>query len=138
MMHSRNNLHGLGGTGVPRFSPLLCQPMVELCLSLPTWLWSRGGINRALARSAFADMLPPAIRRRTSKAGPDSFIRSLFQFHRPQIGQLLLRGRLAEHGLIDRAAVAAALETDVLSGDAIVYRLLDLLEAETWARSWEG
>jgi hypothetical protein len=40
--------------------------------------------------------------------------------------------------LIDRDAVAGALATDVLSGDTVVYRLLDLLEAEAWARSWSG
>lgn len=138
LMHAQNNVHSLGGIAVPRFSPLLSQPMVELCLSLPTWLWSSGGINRALARAAFADVLPPAIRQRTSKAGPDSFIRSLFAVHEMPIRDLLLGGLLADHGLIDREAVAVALETDVLSGDAIVYRLLDLLEAETWARSWGG
>ena len=138
LMHAQNHVHSLGGIAVPRLSPLLSQPMVELCISLPTWLWCSGGINRAPARAAFADVLPPAIRRRTSKAGPDSFIRSLLAVHQMPIRDLLLGGRLADHGLIDCDAVATALETDVLSGDAIVYRLLDLVEAETWARSWGG
>lgn len=138
LMHAQNHVHGLRDAAMPRFSPLLSQPMIELCLSLPTWLWSRGGINRALARAAFADVLPPAVRRRTSKPGPDSFIRLLFATYREQIRELLLGGLLVGHGLIDRDAVAAALETDVLSGDDIVYRLLDFLEAETWARSWSG
>jgi asparagine synthase (glutamine-hydrolysing) len=138
LMRALNHVHGLGGTTTPRFSPLLSQPMVERCLSLPTWLWCRGGINRAMDRAAFADRLPPAVRRRRSKAGPDSFIRGLFAVYREQVRQLLLDGRLAAHGLIDRGAVADALATDVLSGDTIVYRLLDLVEAEAWARSWDG
>jgi asparagine synthase (glutamine-hydrolysing) len=136
LMRAQNRIHNLGGTTVPRFSPLLSQPMVELCLSMPTWLWCRGGINRALARSAFADLLPLAVRRRISKAGPDSFIRSLFAANRETIRDLLLGGLLADQSLLDRDAVALALETDVLSADAIAYRLLDLVEAETWARSW--
>jgi asparagine synthase (glutamine-hydrolysing) len=136
IMRAQNRIHGLGGLAVPRFSPLLSQPMVELCLAIPTWLWCRGGINRALARAAFADLLPHAVRRRTSKAGPDSFVRALFAANRPTIRELLLGGLLAEQRMLDERAVALGLETDVLSGDAIVYRLLDLVEAETWARSW--
>lgn len=138
LMKAQNNLNRLGGTAVPRFSPLLSQPMVELCLSLPTWLWSQGGINRAPARAAFADILPLSIQRRRSKSGPDSFIRALFAAYREPIRELLLDGRLVGHGIADRNAVETALATDVLSGDDIVYRLLDLLEAETWARSWGG
>jgi asparagine synthase (glutamine-hydrolysing) len=138
LMKAQNNLNRLGTTAVPRFSPLLSQPMVELCLALPTWLWSQGGINRAPARAAFADILPLSVRRRTSKSGPDSFIRRLFAAHLEVISELLLDGLLVKHGIADRDAVETALATDVLSGDDIVYRLLDFLEAETWARSWGG
>ena len=35
-------------------------------------------------------------------------------------------GLLAQHGVIDRSAVHDALNTDVISGGDIVYRLLDL------------
>jgi len=48
----------------------------------------------------------------------------------------LLDGLLASQGVIDRGATEAALSVDALSGDSIVYRLLDLIEAEAWARSW--
>lgn len=128
----------LGMALPPRFSPLLSQPMVELCLSLPTWLWCHGGINRALARAAFAKTLPQTILKRRAKSGPDSFIRRLFAANQARIRELLLGGLLAENGIIDCGAVEIALATDVLSGDAIVYRLLELVEAETWARSWTG
>lgn len=138
IMCAQNHIHGLCGTAVPRFSPLMSQPLVELCLSFPTWLWCRGGINRALARAAFADVLPSAVLRRTSKAGPDSFIRSLFAAKRERLRDMLVEGHLAEQGLIDRSAIAAAMATDVFSADAIAYRLLDLGEAEAWARSWIG
>lgn len=136
LIRTQNRVHGLGGIAVARFSPLLSQPLVELCLSLPTWLWCHGGINRAIARAAFADRLPLALRRRTSKAGPDSFIRAMFAAKRSQIREVLMEGQLASQGIVDRRAVEAALKTDVMSGDAIVYRLLDLVEAEAWAQSW--
>lgn len=136
ILQAQNHIHGLGGTGTPRFSPLMSQPLLELCLTLPTWLWCQGGINRAIARAAFASDLPPSILRRTSKAGPDSMIRQIFARNRGEVRDLLLGGSLAAEGVLDRHAVAAAMATDTLSKDAIVYRLLDLVEAENWVRSW--
>lgn len=136
IMHAQNHIHGLGAHGVPRFSPLMSQPLVELCLGLPTWLWCKGGINRSLARAAFADVLPLAVLRRTSKAGPDSFLRRLFAQNRALIRTMLLDGHLAGQGLLDRPAIEAAMATDTLSTDTVVYRLLDLCEAEAWTRSW--
>ncbi|MGE8134114.1 asparagine synthase-related protein [Novosphingobium subterraneum] len=138
ILHAQNHIHGLGGIDVPRFSPLMSQPLLELCLALPTWLWCRGGINRSLARAAFADVLPQSVLRRTAKAGPDSFLRQLFAGNRKLLRAMLLDGHLARHGLVDRPAIEAAMATDVLSADAIAYRLLDLAEAEAWVRSWTG
>tara|TARA_R110002049_G_scaffold126933_2_gene283204 strand:+ start:148 stop:498 length:351 start_codon:yes stop_codon:yes gene_type:complete len=116
----------------------MSQPLIEFCLRIPTWMWPEGGINRALARSAFVAELPRGILKRTSKSGPDSFIRRSFDQHRPTIRNLLMDGLLAQHEVIDRSAVDDALNTDVISGGDIVYRLLDLVEAESWARSWRN
>ena len=138
IMRAQHHLHGLGAAGLPRFSPLMSQPLLEFCLKVPTWLWCAGGINRAPARAAFARDLPREIVRRTSKAGPDSFIRRSFSDNRPTIRAMLLEGLLARQGLLDLAAVEQALGVDSLAGDSIIYRLLDLAEAEAWARSWQG
>jgi asparagine synthase (glutamine-hydrolysing) len=136
IMRVQNHVHDLGA-GLPRFSPLMSQPLLEFCLGVPTWLWCRGGINRALARAAFRDVLPPQILSRTSKAGPDSFIRACFEANRAALREILLDGLLAGHGLLDRDAAEQALGADVHCADPVVYRLLDLAEAEVWARSWE-
>jgi asparagine synthase (glutamine-hydrolysing) len=136
IMKNQHHVNGLGAGGLPRFSPLMSQPLVEYCLAVPTWIWSAGGINRAPARAAFAAELPDAIVRRTSKAGPDSFLRQFFEKHRRVYRELLLDGLLVSHDLLDRAAVDAALSTDANSQGSIIYRLLDLVEAENWARSW--
>lgn len=136
VMHAQNHIHGLAGT-LPRFSPLASQPLVEFCFGIPTWLWCQGGTNRALARTAFARELPAAILARTSKAGPDSFIRAAFAAHRPAIAERLLDGLLASHHVIDRPAVERALRVDYgYSDDGAFDRLLDLLEAENWCQSW--
>ncbi|MBB3860874.1 asparagine synthase (glutamine-hydrolyzing) [Novosphingobium hassiacum] len=134
LQRTQNFVHGIDDP--LRFSPLLSQPMLELCLSIPTWLWCSGGINRAPSRKAFAPELPVSLARRTSKAGPDSVMREVFARDRSVIRTILLDGQLAANGVIDRVATETALAADPHAEDPIVYRLLDLVEAEAWARSW--
>lgn len=138
ILRNQNRLNGLGAAGLPRFSPLLSQPLVEYCLGVPTWTWCTGGINRAPARAAFASDLPHDILVRTSKAGPDSFLHQFFEKYRNVYRERLLDGLLARNGLLDLEAVEAAIKVDSYSGDEIIYRLLDLAEAENWARSWQN
>jgi asparagine synthase (glutamine-hydrolysing) len=130
------HIHGLADCGLPRFTPLASQPLLEYCLKIPTWLWCQGGVNRALARAAFAPSLPREIVTRTSKAGPDSFIQRSFEQHRKVIQELLMDGLLTRHRVIDRAAVDAAFQNNGHADNDILLRLVDLAEAENWARSW--
>lgn len=136
IMHAQLHIHGLADCGLPRFTPLASQPLLEYCLKIPTWLWCQGGVNRALARAAFATSLPREIVARTSKAGPDSFIQRSFELHRNVIQELLMDGLLARHGIIDCAAVDAAFRSNARIDNDILLRLVDLAEAENWARSW--
>ncbi len=114
--------------------PLLAQPVLEACLRIPTWLWVRGGRDRAVARRAFADLLPPAIATRRSKGGLGSMVSAAYLAGRGQLEDLLLGGKLAAMGLLDREAIAATLRRP---GDpeAGYLRLLDIAAAETWLRS---
>lgn len=135
ILRNQNRLNGLAS--LPRFSPLMSQPMVEYCLGVPTWLWCTGGINRAPARAAFASDLPRDILVRTSKAGPDSFLWQFFETYRPLYRELLLDGMLARNGLLDRDSVEQALKVDSTSASEIIYRVFDVVEAENWVRSWQ-
>jgi asparagine synthase (glutamine-hydrolysing) len=116
----------------------MSQPILELCLSLPTWLWCHGGMNRAIARHAFAKELPTSLHRRTSKAGPDSFLRAIFARNRAIFRDLLIGGVLDQAGLLDIPALDRALATGLDRPDPVIYRVLDLVEAENWARSWQA
>mgnify|MGYP002780861574 CR=1 FL=1 len=135
MMQGQNQIHSLNA-GVRRFSPLASQPLVECCLRIPSWEWASGGINRAVARAAFATELPGQVTARTSKTGPDSFLRQAYAVHRTRIAGQLLDGILVAEHIVDRAALEHALATDVLRDDQTFGRVLDILEAENWARSW--
>lgn len=135
ILRNQNRLNGL--PSLPRFSPLMSQPLVEYCLSVPTWLWCEGGINRAPARAAYEKDLPPEILMRTSKAGPDSFLWQIFDTFRPIYRELLLEGILAHEGLLDRAEVEQAIEVESTTASELIYRIFELVEAENWVRSWK-
>jgi asparagine synthase (glutamine-hydrolysing) len=119
---------------VPIFSPLLAQPVLEASLLIPTWYGIEGGRNRAVARRAFADLLPDPVLRRTTKGGPEGICLELYDRELPRIRAMLLGGRLREWGIIDGAAVEAALATEQTRLDHRYFRLLSLLDAEVWVR----
>jgi asparagine synthase (glutamine-hydrolysing) len=121
----------------PILSPLLTQPMMELCIRIPTWHWSEGGRNRAVARAAFADILPEAVIARRSKGGFDSFGAELVDRNRALLRSMLLDGALARHGLLDTGALQRALERPVSDG-VITVELLGLVDQEAWVRAWQG
>jgi asparagine synthase (glutamine-hydrolysing) len=136
LMRAQNHVEGHGRQRMaPMINPLLSQPLMEACLTIPGWLWCSGGRNRAVARAAYADRLPASVIARQSKGTFDSFSARLFAANRDSIRTLLLEGVLAQHVTLDRSAIEAALATPLPDGEAIV-QLWSLVDAETWARSW--
>ena len=123
------------GAVLPIVSPLISQPVVETCASIPSWLWYERGHNRAVARAAFTDFLPAAIAWRRSKGGPDGFIAELYRTNRSLIARWLEDGALMAAGLLDRTALHGVLAErgPVKRHDFI--RILQLVDAESWVRS---
>lgn len=119
----------------PILSPLLSQPIVECCLSIPTWSWCEGGQNRAAARRAFAGRLPQIALERRSKGSFDGFCARLLQENGSLVGDMLLNGCLATQGLLDRRAVADAIQNPFPPAE-IVARMLMLVDVESWTQSW--
>lgn len=117
--------------------PLLAQPVLEACLRVPSWLWLRGGRDRAVARAAFRGLLPDATLSRRSKGHLASLLIAGYMATRPQLENLLLDGRLAAAGLLDRDAIRNYLRRDVRPVEADYMRLLDLSSAETWLRAFD-
>jgi asparagine synthase (glutamine-hydrolysing) len=116
--------------------PLLSQPLLELCLRIPSWLWVSGGVNRAVARAAFAGDLPPEILNRRTKGDFMGFNASIFERSRGILRDLLLGGELAKHGILDPVAVETFLASPLLPRDNTFFRLFLIADAELWARSF--
>ena len=117
-------------------APLLSQPIIELCLRIPSWMWCEGGKNRVVARRAFADLLPRAILLRRSKGTPDGYSMAIFNNNRNLIRSFLHEGLLAQQGMIDLGAVDQALADQSPIRGSAYSRILSFCDIEAWARSW--
>lgn len=120
---------------LPLQFPLLAQPVVELCLRIPSYFWFDNGCNRAIARHAFASLLPPEIAWRRSKGTPDGFVIDIYDTCRQQIRSMLLDGVLAARGLLDLPALAAVLDDPRPVRGTDHGRIMRLVDIEAWARS---
>lgn len=119
-------------------NPLISQPVMELCLSIPSWQWCADGRNRAVARRAFADILPERIIGRRHKGGPDGFSVEILERNRARIAERLLDGRMAQQGLLDRNALEEALRDRGPTFGVERVRILALLDTEAWLDHWSG
>jgi asparagine synthase (glutamine-hydrolysing) len=72
---------------------------------------------------------------RRSKGRFDGFCAALLDRDRELVRSMLLEGRLAQQGLLDRAAIATALNEPFPTAET-VSRLLVLADVEAWADSW--
>jgi asparagine synthase (glutamine-hydrolysing) len=121
----------------PHVAPLHAQPIVELCLSIPTWMWIADGRNRAVARQAFENWLPPLIINRSGKGGPGDFHLLIYREHRDRLHAMLRNGAIAESGIFD-PAILDEQEDPSWRGTARRHRILQFAAAESWARWWSG
>jgi asparagine synthase (glutamine-hydrolysing) len=116
-------------------NPLLSQPLIELCLELPTWLLSHGGRSRALARRAFAGDIPREIAARQSKGGMEEHATTILRRNLSLARELLLDGRLVRAGLLDRNMVEAALACRLSGLGTHVSEIHHYIAIEAWLRS---
>lgn len=116
--------------------PLLSQPVVELCLSIPAIDLTHGGRGRALAREAFAHRLPDLIAQRRSKGDLTAYYGRMLARSLTTLRPYLLDGVVAGHGLIVRDHLDQMLTQEHLIWHGDHAHLLRLLAVETWARHW--
>lgn len=137
LMRAMNHVeHRDKALSVPMVSPLLSQPIMEYCLRLPSWMVCEGGVDRSVARRAFAKALPQHIVSRSAKGSPDGFIADFIDIHRSEIRERLIDGQLARHGLLDKPALERLLHPNGTLGPRDCPRLMALIDTEAWARHW--
>jgi asparagine synthase (glutamine-hydrolysing) len=120
-----------------RTLPLLSQPLVELCLRLPTYLLITSGLDRALARRAFADDLPAEIVRRKAKGRADQHVRNILDANLEFVREMLLDGIMVRRGLLNRDVLETYLTRHRSPADFQYTEILqEHLCTEAWLRSW--
>ena len=115
--------------------PLIAQPVLEVCLRIPSWMWLQGGRDRAVARAAFRDLIPHAVLDRRGKGNLTSMFVRDFVARRKELRELLVCGRLAAAGIVNPVAVTAFLDRQGEPRDSTYIRILELESAERWIRS---
>lgn len=121
---------------VEQVHPLYSQPLIELCLGLPTHLLSVSGMNRGLARRAFSRHAPAKILARSSKASGDGHHERIAVGLGAFIREYLVDGVLAEQGLLDRRGIEQALSGDRSAATSARSQLLSFVYLEDWVRRW--
>lgn len=118
--------------------PLLSQPLVEFCLSIPIDVLTGLKRDRALTRGAFASRLPDALLHRRSKGDMTSHYGQWVSASLPFLRGFLLDGRLAGQGIIDRDRLEAVLTPEQLAWGADYVSILFAAVLEAWVGRWEA
>lgn len=118
--------------------PLMSQPVVELCLSIPAPLLAIGQTDRPFARAAYDGRIARCVLDRRWKGDLSVFFAQSMAVSLPFLRPFLMEGRLAEQGLIDPARLEPILHRDELiwfdhSGELTAAAIL-----EAWVRHWEA
>jgi asparagine synthase (glutamine-hydrolysing) len=120
-----------------RTMPLLSQPLVELCLRIPTYVLIKSGMDRSTARRAFAPDLPPEIIKRRNKGRIDQHLRNVMDANLDFVRDFMLNGRLVKEGLLNRKNLELYLTRDRSPAD---YEYSEILQQhlciEAWLSRW--
>lgn len=124
-----------GANDPAQISPLISQPLVEVALQTPSTLHFERGQDRAVARTAFSDVLPATILHRgLGKGGPSLWAKETVEHNATFLRDFLLDGILVKRNLIDRAKVESALSPKIEKSTAIVGDIFAKLYIEAWLR----
>ena len=116
--------------------PLLAQPVVELCLSIPTFDLTRCRRDRALAREAFANRLPAIVTERRAKGEFSSHYGRVLAASLDRLRPQLMDGQLVKHGLLDRARLEQALRPEALILTGSSFEIVSAALIEFWVADW--
>ncbi|MFJ2995503.1 asparagine synthase-related protein [Pandoraea sp. NPDC087047] len=124
------------GPGPERTFPLLSQPIVELCLRIPSYQHIKLACDRAVARRAFAADLPTSIVRRYLKGYIAQHTYHIFEHNIDFIRTFLLDGELVRNGMLVRETIERYLSGHPPDDQQYSIILHEYVCTEAWLRSW--
>lgn len=125
------------GVATPEIAtPLVSQPLFELCLRIPTYVLVSGGWDRALARRAFTRETPSQILTRRTKGGMEEHVQEMLARNIDFVRDLLLGGLLVREGLAEQQKLEEILSERPSAVSARMTEIFTHLGTEVWLRSW--
>lgn len=116
--------------------PLMSQPLLERVLPLSALALTHARRDRAMIRVAYAGRLPPLLLERRGKGCLTPFYGRMLAASTPFLRDYLLGGVLVRQHLLNRAALAAVLDPDILMQSNVYTEIFVVLLLEHWARAW--
>lgn len=116
--------------------PMLSQPLVELCLRIPSYVHLRAGATRAVEKAAFRDVVPAAILARERKGQTTMSVVECLHRSEAFIRELLMDGVLASEGILNRQAMEPFLNHRRPMRPTDTFPLVSCIAAELWVHTW--
>jgi asparagine synthase (glutamine-hydrolysing) len=126
------------GRALDFINPLVSQPVVELCLRIPTYLHAAEGKDRAVARAAFAGDLPQEIVTRVWKGAADRHFQEMLSSNLKLVREVLLDGGLVKARILDRKRLERAISPGPVGSTSHVTEIFGYFCAEAWLRRWSA
>jgi len=120
----------LGECTISTVHPFGNQPLVEACLSIPSYILTEGGVSRGLIREAMKGIIPEIARRRFTKGTTSRFVNKWFGNHK--LHQYLLEGYLVQLGYINSKKLEEIFNAP--SNYNTQHQVIDIISIEIWLR----
>lgn len=114
---------------------LISQPVIEACLRIPSFVMTEGGVDRALARAAFAAHIPDEVRRFTAKGETTRYFVAVLEANWSVLRETLLGGELLTRPVVKHKRLETLLGRATLADTDSASVLLRCFAAEMWLRS---
>ncbi len=121
---------------VQQLQPLYAQPLIELCLRIPTDVLAVDGRRRGLVRRAFKGMISPQVIKRESKGAGANHTRQVYNDNIAFIREWLMDGILTREKVLDRQLLEKSLTGNQSDITVNPVHLLYFMGIEKWLRDW--
>jgi asparagine synthase (glutamine-hydrolysing) len=118
--------------------PLFCQPLTEFSLRTPSFVFGQDGLDRALERRAFADLIPEPVFHRTGKGGVSRTVLSQWPRNIGFCRELILGGAFVAQGWIDAALADRAVSLEFVSSGRGAISIYTMFAVEAWVARWRS
>jgi asparagine synthase (glutamine-hydrolysing) len=131
-------LHAVTQDIIEERHPFLYRPLVEFALALPPLLCAQPMARKWILREAMRGALPELVRTRPGKGSIDGSLARTLSREVGRMLALLDDSILVEMGLVDRAAIARAIEDGALGADFQRGAIVRTLALECWLQVRSG